>query len=56
MEGKGSHFDPDIVDAFVAIQDEFQAIAARFVDTDNDLEKKAESLALLQRVNGVAGS
>lgn len=55
LEGKGSHFDPDIVDAFVAIQDEFQAIAARFVDTDNDLEKKAESLALLQRINGVAG-
>jgi len=32
--GRGSHFDPDIVDAFLAIQDEFQAIVARFADTD----------------------
>ncbi|MDD2844393.1 MAG: two-component system response regulator [Rhodoferax sp.] len=49
QDGKGSHFDPDMVDAFLIIQDEFQAIAARFVDSDNDLQKKAESLALLQR-------
>jgi putative two-component system response regulator len=48
VDGRGSHFDPDIVDAYLAIQDEFQAIAARFVDTDNDLEKKAEDLALFQ--------
>jgi putative two-component system response regulator len=24
VEGRGSHFDPDVVDAFVALQDEFQ--------------------------------
>lgn len=54
VDGRGSHFDPDIVDAYLVIQDEFRAIAARFVDTDSDLEKKAESLALLQRINGVA--
>jgi len=30
--GRGSHFDPDIVDAFLDIQAEFQAIAQRFVD------------------------
>ncbi|TAN52824.1 MAG: two-component system response regulator [Methylococcaceae bacterium] len=30
QEGKGSHFDPDIVDAFVDIQEEFQAIARRY--------------------------
>jgi putative two-component system response regulator len=32
MKGRGRHFDPDIVDAFVARQDEFRAIAARFSD------------------------
>lgn len=24
MQGKGRHFDPDVVDAFIARQDEFQ--------------------------------
>jgi len=32
VEGRGSHFDPDIVDAFVAIHEEFRAIAERFSD------------------------
>jgi putative two-component system response regulator len=27
VEGKGSHFDPDMVEAFIAITDEFRAIA-----------------------------
>ena len=34
LEGRGRHFDPDLVDAFMACQDEFQSIAARFVDPD----------------------
>jgi adenylate cyclase len=29
-QGRGTDFDPDILDAFVSIQGEFQAIAARF--------------------------
>ena len=29
---KDSQFDPDVVDAFLAIQDEFKAIALRFAD------------------------
>ena len=29
---RGQHFDPDIADAFLAIQDEFASIAKRFVD------------------------
>lgn len=33
-EGRGKHFDPDVVDAFLAIQDEFKAIAARFIDAE----------------------
>jgi putative two-component system response regulator len=31
-EGRGSHFDPDVVDAFLAIVDEFSAIAGRYAD------------------------
>jgi putative two-component system response regulator len=55
VDGRGSHFDPDIVDAYLRIQDEFRAIAARFVDSDSDLKKKAESLALLQSGGRVTG-
>lgn len=39
-EGKGHHFDPDITDAFVAVQDEFCEIASRFSDSDEDMESK----------------
>ncbi|SFF76112.1 putative two-component system response regulator [Duganella sp. CF458] len=43
IEGKGKHFDPDVIDAFVGLQEEFRAIAARFHDTDHDMaEKKAQ--------------
>ncbi|OAN51255.1 two-component system response regulator [Paramagnetospirillum marisnigri] len=42
--GKGSHFDPDMVDAFMEIQDEFRAIAAKYADSDMDLAKKKEFL------------
>ncbi|WP_200223964.1 response regulator [Rhodoferax fermentans] len=34
LAGRATHFDPDVVDAFVAVQDAFQAIAARFVDRE----------------------
>ncbi|BAE52948.1 response regulator [Paramagnetospirillum magneticum] len=49
-EGSGSHFDPDIVEAFLALEDEFKAIAARFADSDGDMEKKKEYLS---RAGGV---
>lgn len=45
VEGKGKHFDPDITDAFVVLQEEFRAIAARYADSDHDLQKKATYLA-----------
>ncbi len=32
LQGRGTHFDPDVVDAFLAKEGEFQAIAARFAD------------------------
>jgi len=45
VESKSAHFDPDIVDAFVDIQEEFKAIAARYADSDKDMQQKAEYLA-----------
>ena len=45
VEGKGTHFDADMVDAFVELQDEFRAIAAKYADSDHDLARKAEYLS-----------
>jgi putative two-component system response regulator len=47
-EGRGSHFDPDIVDAFLDLQNEFRAIAARFADSDQDMAEKARQLEVLK--------
>ena len=46
-EGKGTHFDPDIVDAFLALQEQFQEVAKRYADSDEDLHAKAETLKLI---------
>ena len=43
-EGRGSHFDPDLVDAFMAAHDKFKAIAVRYGDDDSALQKKAAYL------------
>jgi putative two-component system response regulator len=43
-EGRGTHFDADMFDAFVDIQEEFRAIAQRFVDSDEDMKKKKDYL------------
>ena len=45
FQGRGSHFDPDMVDAFIGIQDEFEAIAQRFANSDSNLQKKMEYMA-----------
>jgi len=45
VDGRGSHFDPDVVDAFVEIADEFQSIAQRYPDSDDDLQRKIDFLA-----------
>ena len=34
MQGRGSHFDPRVVDAFVACRDQFSQIAARYSDEE----------------------
>jgi putative two-component system response regulator len=41
LTAKGTHFDPDVVDAFVAVRDQFREIAARYADDDAALEAHA---------------
>ena len=48
VEGRGTHFDPDMVDAFLELQAEFAAIALRYGDTDDDLAIKAAQMDRLQ--------
>jgi putative two-component system response regulator len=49
VEGRGRHFDPDVVDAFLRLEDEFQDIARRYSDSDEELATKA---AFLSQVMG----
>jgi putative two-component system response regulator len=41
-EGSGSHLGPGIVDAFLALQDDFQTIARTYADTDADVDGKRQ--------------
>jgi len=45
-EGRGSHFDPDVLDAFIELQDAFQKVARAFHDSDLEMDKKAEYLEM----------
>ena len=36
VEGKGTHFDPDVVDAFLALEDTFHNIALTFADCNEE--------------------
>jgi putative two-component system response regulator len=45
IEGRGAHFDPDMIDAFVEIHEEFRAIAQRFADSDEEMEKEKPLLS-----------
>ena len=42
---RGTHFDPDMVDAFIEIQDTFAEIATRYADTEADMQHKIEYMA-----------
>lgn len=55
MEGKGSHFDEDIVEAFLQIQDEFRTIAAHFTDTDKDMAHKEQLVLHVKDNNAPEG-
>jgi putative two-component system response regulator len=52
IESSGSHFDPDVVDAFLAREDEILETAGRFRDSDLDMEKKAAMLKLYSGEGG----
>ena len=41
--GRDQHFDPDMVDAFVAVQGEFKAIAERYADSEAEVKAKARA-------------
>ncbi|PTQ74295.1 two-component system response regulator [Pseudomonas sp. GV071] len=43
-QGRGSHFDPDICDAFLSSTEQFRAIAERFSDSDLDMAKQRAAL------------
>lgn len=40
-EGRGKHFDPDVVDAFMACRERFADIASRFADPEPEAPKAA---------------
>lgn len=42
-DGRGSHFDPDICDAFLNNAERFREIAERFADTEQEIEQLAVS-------------
>jgi putative two-component system response regulator len=46
LEGKGSHFDPDVVDAFMELQDSFRNIAITFADFDEERHMLATPLII----------
>jgi putative two-component system response regulator len=48
IDGKGKHFDPDMIDAFLELQDEFRAIAARFHDNAATLATKEAQIDRMQ--------
>lgn len=48
IKGKGKHFDPELVDAFLEIKDQFLEIAERFKDSDEDLAHKQAQVELFR--------
>ncbi len=43
-EGRGSHFDPDMIDAFLTLSEEFRRIALRFADGEPALHQEADRI------------
>ncbi|WP_367846643.1 two-component system response regulator [Rhodoferax sp. WC2427] len=46
LKGRGSHFDPDIVDAFEAIEAQFRTIAIDFADDDGEAASEVFRMAV----------
>mgnify|MGYP001307794713 CR=1 FL=1 len=51
-EGRGTHFDPDLVDAFVQIADEFRRIAETYADSEEAVLAKAKQRGELTGIPG----
>ncbi len=49
LQGRGSHFDPDLVDGFMAIEQTFQTIAQQYADSEESLQNKQ---AYLEQARG----
>jgi len=47
MAGSGTHFDPDVANAFLAVNPEFETIAIRFADQAEELAFKASTLNMM---------
>lgn len=45
LSERGKHFDPDVVDAFMAVHEQFANICKRHADTDDDMQRKIEYMA-----------
>lgn len=45
--GSGTHFDPDVVDAFLAVEAEFREIAERYADDADQLDQERARLKLV---------
>ncbi len=50
-EGRAKHFDPDIVDAFLDIQNEFHNVALAFSDSEQGIAEKVKQLTRLAGVS-----
>ena len=44
LQGKGSHFDPAVVDAFIERRHDFEEIARRYADTEAECRAKIDAL------------
>jgi putative two-component system response regulator len=43
-EGRGTHFDPDVTDAFLVLADQFHSIALLCADSEKDMVHEAVTL------------
>jgi putative two-component system response regulator len=46
VKDKGTHFDPDIVDAFLTVSEEFRNIARKYADSENQNDLKSDDRAV----------
>lgn len=51
LEGRGTHFDPDMIDAFHEIHEDFQRIAYTYADSEQDFRKKIDYLETAIAIN-----